>query len=70
MDQPTPTTDHGDAYVAAIAEYVVRGGNPDDVMSRCPVCEQVNVPAGHRTPLGYDCPAAGIHIDAVTPIQD
>lgn len=48
--------DSGEAYMAAVAEYVVRGGSPDDVLARCPVCEQVNVGPGHRTPLGHECP--------------
>lgn len=47
--------DSGEAYVTAVAEYVIRGGNPDNVMVQCPVCEQVNVGPGHRTPLGYRC---------------
>lgn len=47
--------DLGEAYMAAVAEYVIRGGNPDNVMARCLVCEQVNVGPGHRTPLGYEC---------------
>lgn len=55
IDDPAPVTDAGVAYGLALAEYVVRGGNPDRVMARCPVCEQTNVGPGHRTPLGYDC---------------
>ncbi len=55
--------DAGEAQTLAVAEYVVRGGNPDDVTpgivpGRCLVCEQSDVPLRHRTPLGHECPAA------------
>jgi hypothetical protein len=48
--------DQGTAYGMAVAEYVTRGGDPNAVMVKCPVCELVNVGPGHTTPLGHPCP--------------
>lgn len=47
--------DSGVAYVLATAEYLVRGGKPDSIMAKCPVCELPNVGPNHITPLGHRC---------------
>lgn len=51
----TRIVDPGAAYAEAVVEYIVRGGDPDQLMARCPVCDLVNVGPGHHTPIGRRC---------------
>lgn len=42
-------------WVEVYADDSVRVISGDEPMPWCRVCEQANVPAIHRTPLGHDC---------------